>query len=152
MLIARKTSVWSSSYEITEDDRPLGRWDPSGWRYGGRLTVDGREFRVGANMWGTRYEMTDGDGRVVAAAARVGRRHWTLTADDRTYEFRRASMWRPDQQLVSGDQVQGSIRKLSTWRSDASVDLPGLPRLVQVFALVTVLATWASQAAAAAAA
>jgi hypothetical protein len=151
MLTARKTSVWSNGFEITEDDRPLGRWDPSVWRYGGRLTVDGREYRVGANMWGTRYDMADGDGRVVATAARIGRKDWTVTADGRTYEFRRGSMWRPEQHLLSGDEAQGSIRKLSAWRSDAVADLPGLPRLTQVFALVAVLITWAAEAAATAA-
>jgi hypothetical protein len=36
----------------------------------------------------------------------------------------------------------GSLRRTSTWRGDAVADLPGLPPLVALFALVVVLTSW----------
>jgi hypothetical protein len=72
----------------------------------------------------------------------VGRKSWTVEADGRTYEFRRASWWRQEEELHSGGLPVGSVRRKSIWRGDAVADLPGLPLPVEVFVLAVVLTKW----------
>jgi hypothetical protein len=68
--------------------------------------------------------MTDEFGMVVAVANRVGRKRWTVEATGRTYQFRRASMWRPQEVLITNGRPVGSVRRVSLWRSDAVAELP----------------------------
>lgn len=149
MLQARKIGRWKNRYRITAAGTPVATWDGSIWKVGGELDLDGRRYRVRGNMWGTRYGMATEDGVAVAAADRVGRRRWTVEADGRTYEFRRASMWRQEEELQSGGQRVGSVKRTSMWRGDAVAELPGLPVPVQVFVLAVVLTMWDWESAAA---
>ncbi|HYH32951.1 MAG TPA: hypothetical protein VD903_21475 [Pseudonocardia sp.] len=151
MLHARRTSVWKSTYEITADGRPIATWTGRAWKAGGRFELDGRPYEVSANAWGNRFEMSAVHGGPVASAERVGRKHWTVDADGRTYRFRRASLLSADQILLDGEREAGWIRKTSVWRSDAEADLPGLSLPAQVFVLVVVLRMWEAAAAAASA-
>lgn len=142
--------MWKNRYDITADGEQLATWDESSWKTGGTLELDGRHYEVRANMWGTRYELVDGDGTSIASADRVGRKSWTVEADGRTYEFRRVSMWRQEEELRSDGQRVGSVRRKSIWRGDAVADLPGIPRPVEVFVLAVVLTMWDLAAASAA--
>jgi hypothetical protein len=142
MLQATKTSVWSNKYSIAVDGREVAIWDGSFWKVGGSFQLEGREYRVSANMWGSKYGMVRDDGVPLAKADRVGRKRWTVESDGRTYEFQRASMWRQEQELRSGGERVGSVRRTSMWRSDATADLPGLPLPVQIFVLAVVLSMW----------
>ena len=92
--------------------------------------------------------MVDPEGVLVASAARLGRKEWTVEAGATTYQFRRASLWRSEEQLRVGGQPTGSIRRTSLWKGDATADLPGMPPLVALFALAVVLTTWDLAAAA----
>lgn len=142
--------MWKNRYDITADGEQLATWDESSWKTGGTLELGGRHYEVRANMWGTRYELVDGDGTSIASADRVGRKSWTVEADGRTYEFRRVSMWRQEEELRSDGQRVGSVRRKSIWRGDAVADLPGIPRPVEVFVLAVVLTMWDLAAASAA--
>jgi hypothetical protein len=142
MLHARKTGLMSSHYEIDADGAPVAGWDPSWWRSGGTLELEGRQYTVKANLWGSTYGMARPDGTAMARADHVGRKRWTVTSEGRTYDFQRASMWSREQVLLSGAQRAGSVRRTSMWRSDATADLPGLALPVQVFAFVVVLTMW----------
>lgn len=152
MLTARKPSIWKQHYDISADGTPLTTWNARMWKNGGSFELWGRAFEVGANMWGSKYGMSTKDGAEVAKADRVGRKHWTVQAGGRTYEFSRTSAWKREQALLdaSGRQV-GSVRRPSTWRTDVEADLPGLPPEVAVFVLVVVLTMWDQQDSAAAA-
>lgn len=152
MLKARKISAWRGRYDLTLDGQALAHWDGRVWRSGGTLDLAGRRYDVSSNVWGTRFEMTDQVGVVVARAGRVGRRQWTVEADGRSYQFRRVSWWRAEEALIADGRKVGSVRRPSVWRSDAEADLPGLSLPVQVFVLVVVLTMWDAQAASAAAA
>ena len=149
VITARKASIWTNLYDIAVDGLPLATWDESIWRSGGEVELDGKHYQVRANMWGTTYGMADQDGTLLASADRVGRKAWKVKADGRTYEFRRASAWRQEEELLVGGLRLGSVKRTSMWRGDAVADLPGLPLYVQVFVLAVVLATWDSSAAAA---
>ncbi|MEV1292115.1 hypothetical protein [Pseudonocardia sp. NPDC049635] len=152
MLRAEKTSPWRGAYEFTVDGAPVSSFSSHWWRSGGRMTIDGRDHEIRAGRWGGTYTMTDttdGADRVVATAERVARKHWTVTADGRSYRFRRASMWSSEQLLVEGEQAIGSIRKLSWWRGGAEAELPGLSLPVQLFVVAVVLSMWEQQSAAA---
>jgi hypothetical protein len=94
--------------------------------------------------------MADSTGTVVATAARVGRRNWTVTANGHTYQFRRPSYWRHEERLVVGDRAVGTVRRTSMWRSDVEADLPGLPVPMQIFTVAVVLTRWNSEDASAA--
>lgn len=142
--------MWKNRYDITADGEQLATWDESSWKTGGTLELDGRHYEVRANMWGTRYELVDGDGTAIASADRVGRKSWTVEADSRSYEFHRVSMWRQEEELRSDGQRVGSVRRKSIWRGDAVADLPGIPRPVEVFVLAVVLTMWDLAAASAA--
>jgi hypothetical protein len=150
MIEARKASVWKNRYDIMADGRRLATWDGSSWKAGGTVELDGRRYEVRANLWGSKYGMANEDGARIASADRVGRKKWTVEADGRTYEFRRASVWRSEEELYSGGRSVGTVRRKSIWRGDAVADLPGLPLPVQVFVLVVVLTNWDSNAAVAA--
>src|SRR4051812_2928181 len=150
MVEARKVSLWHNRYELTADGERLATWEGRSWRSGGTFDLAGRRYDVRSNAWGSRFEMTDQVGMVAATAERVGRRQWTVEANGRSYEFRRASMWRSEQILVADGRPVGSIRRVNMWRGDAVADLPGLPPPVQVFVLAVVLSMWDAQAAAAA--
>ena len=149
MLKARRTSLWRDRYDLVADGQPLATWDGRAWRSGGTFDLAGRRYDVKSNVWGTRFEMTDEMGMTVASADRVGRKRWTVEAGGRTYGFQRASWWRSEELLLADDRPAGSVRRVSTWRSDAVADLPGLPLPVQVFVVVVVLTMWDAQAAAA---
>jgi len=148
MLEARKVSVWKNRYEIIADGHKLTTWDASSWKSGGTFELNGRRYDVRSNLWGTKYEMVYQDGTVIASADRVGRKRWTVEADGRTYEFRRASMWRYEEELHSEGLRVGSVKRNSMWRGDAVADLPGIPTSVGVFVLAVVLTMWDSAAAA----
>lgn len=142
MLEARKTSIWRDRYAINADGRQLAVWDGSLWTAGGTFELDGRRYEVRGNVWGSRYGMVGEDGEPIAAANRVGRKSWTVEAAGRTYDFRRASWWREEQELLSGGQRVGSVKRTSVWRGDAVADLPGLPQPVQIFVFAVVLTMW----------
>ncbi|GGK39141.1 hypothetical protein GCM10010124_34960 [Pilimelia terevasa] len=152
MLTARKASFWRSRYEVLADGRVAAVWDGAFWRSGGRFSLDGRDYEVRGNVWGTRFTLTDatdGSGADVALATaeRVGRRRWTVEAGGRTYRFRRASMWRDVQELYDDSGAVGTVRRVSMWRGDVAADLPGLPPAVRMFVLGVVITMWEAQAA-----
>ena len=49
-----------------------------------------------------RDNLDPADAARLPSAQRVGRKRWTVQAGDRTYQFRRASVWRGDQELLLG--------------------------------------------------
>jgi hypothetical protein len=149
MLTAQKPSLWRRGYEISVDGRYLARWQPSSWKSGGAFDLSGQRYQIRGNLLGSRFQLIDGSGQPLALAQRVGRKRWSVRAGDRTYEFRRASIWRADQELLVADRVVGSIRRPSLWRRTAVADLPGMPEPIQVFVLCVVLAMWDAAAAAA---
>jgi len=59
-----------------------------------------------------------------------------------SYDFERPSPFRRDQVLVRDGEPVGGVRRTSAWFGEAEADLPGLPREVQVFVLVSLLAVW----------
>lgn len=150
MLIAKRTSVWRPRYTVTQDGRQVAAWEGALWRSGGDLAVAGQSFQVRGNAWGTRFSMLDKMGGTVAAAERVGRRHWTVTAGPVTYQFQRASMFGQTQDLYVGGAKVGSVRRMSFWGNDVAVDLPTVPLPVQVFVLGVIVSMWEAQSAAAA--
>lgn len=149
MLWATKTSLWTSNYRIATEDRVLATWNKSWWKSGGAFELDGLRFAVQANMWGNKYGLIGADRTTIASADRVGRRQWTVAADGRTFEFRRASLWRREQELHSDGLRVGSVKRTSLWRSDVVADLPGLSLPIQIFALVVVITMWEAADAAA---
>lgn len=150
MLLAKRTSIWRARYEVSQHGHPVAHWDGAVWRQGGDLEVAGQPFQVRGNMWGSRFSMLDKAGGVIAAADRVGRKRWSVTAGPVTYQFQRASVWSEAQDLLVDGRKVGSVRKVSVWRSDVAVDLPGVPLPVQVFILGVLVTMWQAHAAAAA--
>ena len=146
MLEARRVSLWRNRYEIVADGQPLATWDGRVWRNGGTFELAGRRYDVKPNVGGTRFEMTDEAGSIVATANRVGRKRWTVEASGRTYRFQRASWWRFEQLLVADGRPVGSVRGVSSWRRDAVADLADLSLPLQVFVVVVVLTMWDAQA------
>jgi hypothetical protein len=63
-------------------------------RAGGTVELNARRSEVRVNMRGRKYGMVGEDGTRIAVADRVGRKNQTVEADDRTFEFHRASLWR----------------------------------------------------------
>lgn len=149
MLLAKRTSIWRARYEVSQDGHRVAHWDGSLWRSGGDLEVAGMVFHVRGNAWGSRFSMLDKAGGVVAAADRVGRKRWTVTAGGTTYQFQRASAWGQAQDLYADGRRVGTVRKVSFWGSDVAVDLPGVPLPVQIFVLGVIVTMWQAQAAAA---
>jgi hypothetical protein len=150
MLTATRVSMWRGRYRLTADGREVAVWEPSWWRLGGSFEVDGRRFQVRPNGWGGKYRMLDEAGNEVAAIERAGRKHWTMRADGRVYEFRRASVWGNRQELLSGGARPGSIRRTSGWTGAIEADLPGMPLAVQIFVVGVQIARWQAQRAVAA--
>jgi hypothetical protein len=142
MLQARKVSRWKNRYAVSIDGRQVAVWDGAVWTVGGRFELDGRRYEVRGNLWGSRYGMVDQDGAPVAVAKGVHRRRWTVEAGGRTYECRRASLWREELEVRHDGRRVGSVRRTSMWRGDVAADLPGLPPAVQIFVLAVVLTMW----------
>ena len=150
MLTAERMSMWRGRYQMKADGRPVAVWDPSWWRTGGDFEVDGRRFTVRANGWGTQYRMLDQAGEEVARVERAGRKRWSVVADGRTYEFRRASMWGSQQELLADGVKAGSLRRTGAWSGDVEADLPGMPLPVQICVVGVQIAIWHAQQTAAA--
>ncbi|GAA4604652.1 hypothetical protein BJY16_005092 [Actinoplanes octamycinicus] len=148
MLTARKTSTWTARYEFAVDGHPVTTWDSSWWRTGGTFTIDGRQYQVRANGWGTKYRMIDQAGREVALVERAGRKYWSVQASGRVYEFRRASFFGNRQELLVGGMPAGSLRRTSAWSGNIEADLPGLPLPLQIFVVGVQIAIWQAQVAA----
>jgi len=142
MIEARRTSAWSRGYELEQGGEPLATLERSAWRNGGRFVLGGRTYEVKSNTWASSYTLVADDGTTVASAERVNRKDWTVEADRVIYQFRRASVWREEQELTIGGQPVGSVRRTSMWGGGAVADLPGMPLVVAVFAVAVVLTTW----------
>ena len=142
--------MWRGRFQLLSDGRPVAVWDSAMWRTGGAFEVEGHRFEVRSNTWGTRYRMVDEHGTAVAVADKVGRKHWSVEADGRAYEFRRASIWRSEQELLADGRRVGSVRRTSAWTGAVAADLPGLPLPVQIFVVGVQIAQWQAQQAAAA--
>lgn len=149
MLRAEKDGVFRRGFRIAADGREITTFDPSWWRAGGTFELDGHEYTVRGNMWGGKYGMVDERDTPVAAAAKVGRKEWTVEADGTVYRFRRSSFWSSEQALMQDDREVGRISKISAWRSGAVAELPGLSLPLQVFVVAVVLTMWEQQRAAA---
>jgi hypothetical protein len=150
VLLATKPSIWSQDYAIALDGAPLTTWQTSFWGNRSGFALEGRQWSTRHNAWGSRYELSCEPGGLVGIAEGLNRKHWSITGYGRRYDFQRASIWRSDQWLMSAGQPVGSIRRPSSWRSDAVAELPGLPVPLQVFALGVMLTVWRKRAAAAA--
>ncbi|BBH71380.1 hypothetical protein ACTI_80650 [Actinoplanes sp. OR16] len=151
MLKAERKSMWRSQYDLFQDGVPVAFWDSSVWKSGGRFTLDGRDYQVRSNAWGSKYSMTDGSGAVVASAAKVNRKNWTVEAGGRVYDFQRTSIWRNEQQMLHNGIPVGVIKRTSSWTGNLEADLPGLPLAIQIFVLGVLIAVAEASAAAAAA-
>jgi hypothetical protein len=147
MLRASRTGV--GSYEITCDDRPVCTWKPKVFLRAGTFVLDGRRYDVARGWIGHRYRLLDDAGGLVAEADGVGGLTWTLEISGETdgvrHTFQRPSLFRRDQMLVVDGAPAGTVRRTSVWRDEVEADLPGLPLLVQVFVLVSLLAVWAQR-------
>jgi hypothetical protein len=151
MLIAERMGMFRGRYRMVADGREVAVWDPSWWRTGGDFEIDGHRFQVRAAGWGTKYRLLDAAGTEVALVERAGRKNWTVRADGRVYEFRRASRWRDQQELVVDGVRAGSIRRTSAWTGAVEADLPSLPLPIQVFVAGVQIARWQAQQSAVAA-
>ena len=149
MVVAKRISMWRSSYQVFEGDRPVATWTGRTWKSGGDFTLDGRAYKVRGNTWGNRFTMVDDRGETVATADRVGSKRWTVEAGGQTYRFQRASFWSGEQELHNAAGRVGSVRRTGRWRGDVAADLPGLPLPVQIFTLGVVITMWDAQSAAA---
>ncbi|GAA3928967.1 hypothetical protein [Actinoplanes auranticolor] len=150
MLIAERMGMWRGRYRLVADGQPVAEWDPSWWRTGGDFEVDGHHYQVRANGWGSKYRMVDEHGAEVALVERAGRKHWTVQAGGRTYEFRRESMWGNRQALWADGVKVGSMRRTSAWSGAVEADLPGMPLPVQICVLGVQIARWQAEQSAAA--
>lgn len=151
MLRADKNGIFSKTYRITADGRDVTLFESSWWRTGGTFTLDGHDYTIRANMWGSRYGMADENDDKVASAQGVGRKHWTVESGDETHRFQRASLLRSAQLLLRDGQEVGAVERASMWKGGATAELPGLSLPVQVFVVAVVLTMWEQQASAAAA-
>lgn len=151
MMRADKYGLFSKTYRITADGREVTDFESSWWRTGGTFSLEGHEYTIRANMWGSTYGMADEDGAKVASAERVGRKNWTVESGDEVHRFQRASLLRSAQLLLRDGQEVGAIERASRWKGGATAELPGLSLPVQVFAVAVVLTMWEQQAASAAA-
>ncbi|XVV15880.1 hypothetical protein ACQP2X_16470 [Actinoplanes sp. CA-131856] len=149
MLTAEKKSLWRGQYRMVADGREVAQWDPSWWRSGGDFEVDGHRFTVRSNAWGSRFTMLDQAGNQVAHVERAGRKNWSVHAGGLVYEFRRASMWGNQQELLSAGVKVGSLRRTSSWSGTVEADLPGMPLPIQIFVVGVQIAMWQAQQAAA---
>lgn len=129
--------MWRRRYEISVAGHSVATWDSATWSGGGSFGLNGQTYQVRTNIWGSRYALLDAVGRTVASADRVGRKHWSVAADGRTYTFQRVSIWSNDQELYAGGRPVGWVT--GSWRGDLAANLPGLPLLVQIFVLGVVI-------------
>src|SRR5699024_1672419 len=120
------------------------------WGSGGRFTLHGIDYELRSNMWSAKYALATAQGKPLATANHVGRKHWSVEAGGVAYRFWRASFWRGDQALPTGARQVGLIRRTSSWKMSAEADLPGLDLPMQVFVLAVVVTMWQRDQAAAA--
>lgn len=147
MLQARRLRLWDGRYDLLEDGRWVATWETSPWSPGGRFTLDGRRFTVRANLLGGQASLTEAGGVQVATAHGVGRKNWTIESEGTTYHFSRSAPWRHEEKLLDRGRRLGSVRRTNIWRGDATADLPGLPRVLEVFAVAMALTRWEADAA-----
>jgi hypothetical protein len=147
VITARRLRLWDGRYDLLEDERRVATWEGAHWSTGGRFTLDGRSFTVRADLPGDRATLTEGGGRRVATATGIGRKSWTIEAEGTTYHFSRRAPWLHEETLNDRGRRLGSVRRTNLWRGDATADLPGIPRVVEVFAIAVALTRWEAEAA-----
>ncbi len=147
MIQARRLRRWDGRYDLLENDRRVATWDSAHWSTGGRVTLDGRSFTVRADLLGDLASLTEGGGHRVATAHGIGRRNWTIECEGTTYHFARGALWRREETLYDRGRRMGSVKRTNLWRRDAAADLPGIPRVVEVFAIAMALTRWEADAA-----
>lgn len=142
MLRARRVGAWSGRYDLTRDGRRVATWNRWIRHPGGSLELDGSCYVVRSDLSRGTCTLVAPGGALVAQAHRVGRRNWTVEAEGTSYDFRRASIWRQQEDLCVDGRRVGTVRRTRPWSGDAVADLPGLPLTVEAFALAVVLITW----------
>lgn len=136
--------MWKAAYRISVDGDPVAMFDTKWSGAGGWFTLDGHNYELRCNAWGSKCSLLAADGAVVATAEGIHRKHWTVRTGWASYQFRRDSVWKMDQSLVAGNQRVGAIKIVNAGKGNAAAELAGLPLLVQVFVLATVLIMWNS--------
>ena len=99
--------------------------------------IEARKLR----LWDGRYNLVE-EGLCVATWEKS---HWAIGAGSIS---RGAAPWRHEERLHDGGRRLGSVRRTGVWHGGAAVDLQGLPRVVEVFAIAMSLTRWESDAAA----
>ncbi|MFB7652955.1 MULTISPECIES: hypothetical protein [unclassified Streptomyces] len=139
MLHAKRTHPPAQEYEFTEDGRALTTFSLRRGRIGARFTLHGVDYLVRTHRFSGVYELLDADGTAVATTDRV-RRSWNMTCSGRSFRFRQTAA-ASREYTMTGDSGQpvGTIRRTGHVHSEVTADLPGLKRVLQVFALTVVL-------------
>ena len=104
---AHRTSAWRGDYEVKEGDRSVATFARSSCAAAGCCTSTGGPTRCGPTPGRPRTRWSTTEGVLVASAARVGRKDWTVESGGTTHQFRRPSLWRSEEQLQVGGQPTG---------------------------------------------
>jgi hypothetical protein len=137
----RRDSLWGGDYTITAGGQPVATWSPSSWGRSGTIMMDGRAYPVKASTWVSRFTLHDPAGRPVAQAASAGWKLWEIAYGDQIFALKRPSVWRAEVELLVGGRPAGHIHRVG-WRGDAVAELSALPKLLAVFAGITMVTVW----------
>lgn len=140
----RPHGSWRHGFDLLDEPgAPVGSFEGSPWREGGRIRAGGQQWEFRRER--SRRLVLAGPRGEDAAADRVsawsGR--WRLSAGGRTYELAKAAWYSRRYQLRAGDAVAGELTPRGVFRSKADVTLPPeLPPAVQVFVVAVVMTLW----------
>lgn len=137
MLQCTPTGWMETSYQISEDGRPLALLKPSAWREAATLTLDGADYRLYRRGWRGPFVL-EYNGATLAEAHKPSawRDQFEISIAGERLNLRRESPWRYGWRLERDGQPIGVLRSTGFWKRTIEAELPEqLPLAVRLFML-----------------
>lgn len=147
MLRAKEVGLFTQRLEVSLDGRPLTvfRGSPD-HDCVSRFELEDCTFVVRIEDWGDTLSLRADDGELLARLEGAYRRQWRVTTERWIYHFRHTmSFGLTTVELVHQDRLLGRIEPTGAANLRATVDLPGVPLLDQLFVLVVAYLVWRRQ-------
>ncbi len=146
MLHAKPLSLFSASYRVFEDGRPVAVIRANRLREAGTFILEEAAYSVyREGVFFGRYVLEDEDGEVLATAEKPSlfARRFVVEHDGSTLVLRAASLFRRPFVLIEDGEEIGSIHPERLFSRSALANLPeSLPLAVRCFLLWIVLLIW----------
>lgn len=153
MLTARPQRIFSSRFELHDDDGTVGDLKMSNLRESAKAVVNGRQLTFYRDGFLRGPYLLEADGKLIAKAMKPSflRANFEISFGNARCELKKKGLFRSAFEVLAEGRVVGKVERKSVWKRSAQIDLPPeWPDALSTFILWLGLVMWKREAAAAA--